>query len=212
MKRFTSFATAIAISLSVPAFAGQSATADTTRTESVVQQAMQTYQQGLDGIKDAAERTQPGTRSGDQRELRLDDAVSLALEKNLDIQVARLEPQSVDYQIAGFQNQFQPVLSSTVGQRDLFQLPTRTINGGTSVNQATTTYNAAVTQEVPVFGGSYSLSWSNQRVASSDALATRNPLYTTGLVASYTQPILRGFKTDNLRQQLAISVINRDIS
>ena len=63
-----------------------------------------------------------------------------------------------------------------------------------------------------MFGGSYSLSWTNQRVASSDALATRNPLYTTGLVASYAQPILRGFKTDNLRQQLAISVINREVS
>ena len=67
-------------------------------------------------------------------------------------------------------------------------------------------------EEVPFFGGNYSVSWSNQRVASSDALATRNPLYTTGLVASYVQPILRGFKTDNLRQQLAISIVNRDIS
>lgn len=206
MKRFTSFATTIAFLLSVPAFAQKSSIVDVARTDAVVQQAMRTYQQGLDGI------VQPGTSSGDLRELRLEEAVLIALEKNLDIQVAKLEPQSVDFQIAGFQNQFQPVLASTIGQRDLFQLPTRTINGGTRVNQATTTYNASVTQEVPLFGGSYSVSWSNQRVGSSDALATRNPLYTTGLVASYVQPILRGFKTDNLRQQLAISVINRDIS
>ena len=209
MKRFTSFATAIAISLSVPAFARQ-ASADSTRTDSVVKEAMRAYQQGLDGIRETS--TQPGTASGDLRELRLEEAVTLALEKNLDIQVARLEPQSVDFQIAGFQNQFQPVLASTVGQRDLFQLPTRTINGGTRVSNATTTYNASITQEVPFFGGNYSVAWTNQRIASSDALATRNPLYTTGLVASYVQPILRGFKTDNLRQQLAITVINRDIS
>ena len=208
MKRFTSFATAIAISLSVSAFARQ-APADSTRTDSVVKEAMRAYQQALDGIRDTE---QPGTASGDLRELRLEEAVTLALEKNLDIQVAKLEPQSVDFQIAGFQNQFQPVLASTVGQRDLFQLPTRTINGGTRVSNATTTYNASITQEVPFFGGNYSVAWTNQRVASSDALATRNPLYTTGLVASYAQPILRGFKTDNLRQQLAISVINRDIS
>ena len=209
MKRFISFATAIAISLSVPAFARQ-APADSTRTDSVVKEAMRAYQQGLDGIRETS--TQPGTASGDLRELRLEEAVTLALEKNLDIQVAKLEPQSVDFQIAGFQNQFQPVLASTVGQRDLFQLPTRTINGGTRVSKATTTYNASLTQEVPFFGGNYSVAWTNQRVASSDALATRNPLYTTGLVASYVQPVLRGFKTDNLRQQLAISVINRDIS
>jgi len=67
-------------------------------------------------------------------------------------------------------------------------------------------------QEVKWFGGSYALSWSNQRVASTDALATRNPLYTTGLVASYVQPLLRGFRIDNLRQQLEINLVNREIS
>jgi outer membrane protein len=215
MKRFLSFTTVLAVSFSAPAAARQSSVPDAVRTESVVQQAMRTYQQGLDGIKESSSpstASQPGTSSGSLRELRLEEAVSLALEKNLDIQVAKLEPQSVDFQVAGFKNQFQPVLASTVGQRDFFQLPTRTINGGTRVSQATTTYNASISQEVPVFGGNYNVAWTNQRVASSDALATRNPLFTTGLVATYVQPILRGFKTDNVRQQLAITLINRDIS
>ncbi len=215
MKRFLSVTTVLAVSFGAPAAARQSSVPDAARTESVVQQAMRTYQQGLEGIKESSPpspASQPGTSSGSLRELRLEEAVSLALEKNLDIQVAKLEPQSVDFQVAGFKNQFQPVLASTVGQRDFFQLPTRTINGGTRVSQATTTYNASISQEVPVFGGSYNVAWTNQRVASSDALATRNPLFTTGLVATYVQPILRGFKTDNVRQQLAITLINRDIS
>ena len=62
-----------------------------------------------------------------------------------------------------------------------------------------------------MFGGNYSVSWSNQRVASTDQLATRNPSYTTGLVAAYAQPLMRGFKTDNLRQQLSVSLINREV-
>ena len=74
------------------------------------------------------------------------------------------------------------------------------------------TYNASIAQTVSQWGGSYNVAWSNQRVTSSDALATRNPLYTTGLVAAYTQPLLRGFKLDNLRQQLSINLINREIS
>ena len=214
MKRVTSFAIALVISLGATAFAQQPVANDAARQDSVVKQAMRTYQQGLNDIKEPANSraVQPGTSSGDFRELRLEEAVSLALEKNLDIQVAKLEPQSVDFVVAGFRNQFQPVLASTVGQRDLFQLPTRTINGGTRVNQATTTYNASISQEVSKFGGNYSVSWTNQRVGSSDALATRNPLYTTGLVASYVQPVLRGFKIDNLRQQLEINLINREIS
>jgi outer membrane protein len=214
MKRFTSFAITIAaLTLGASASAQQPAAVDAARQDSVVKQAMQTYQQGLSEIRDSfVSPSQPGTSSGALRELRLEEAVTLALEKNLDIQVAKLEPQSVDFLIAGVRNQFQPVLASTVGQRDLFQLPTRTINGGTRVSQATTTYNASITQEVPRFGGNYSVSWTNQRQASTDALATRNPAYTTGLNLSYIQPILRGFKTDNIRQQLAINIINRDIS
>jgi outer membrane protein len=214
MNRLVSITTALVVAIAAPAFAQKTQGADPARTDSVVQEAMRAYQQGLNDIKDVlvAPSTQPGTSSGALRELRIEEAVTLALEKNLDIQVAKLEPQSVDYQIAGFQNNFQPVLASTVGQRDLFQLPTRTINGGDRVSQATTTYNASIAQEVPFFGGNYSVAWTNQRVASSDALATRNPLFTSGLVAQYAQPILRGFKTDNLRQQLQISLINRDMS
>jgi outer membrane protein len=215
MKRFATLAiTVSALSLSASTFAQQSpAAVDATRQDSVVKQAMQTYQQGLSEIKDAlVSPSQPGTTTGAQRELRLEEAVSLALEKNLDIQVAKLEPQSVDFLIAGFKNQYQPIVASTVGQRDLFQLPTSSINGGDRVSQATTTYNASLAQEVNFFGGSYSVAWTNQRQASTNRLATRNPAFTSGILASYVQPLLRGFRVDNLRQQLAINLINRDIS
>ena len=215
MKRFIPIAVAITMVAGAnPASAQQKpVAADAARQDAIVKQALSTYQQGLDDLKAPGDGiVQPGTSSGALRELRLEEAVTLALEKNLDIQVAKLEPQSVDLLVAGVKNQYLPLLASTVGQRDLFQLPTRTINGGTRVSQATTTYNASITQEVPVFGGSYSVSWTNQRQASTDALATRNPAYTTGLSASYVQPLLRGFKTDNLRQQLAINIVNRELS
>ena len=212
MKRLIGIAAAV---IFVPAFsadAQQPPTEEQTRQETVIRQAMRSYQQGLSDLKESTTASaQPGL-SADLRELRLEEAVGLALEKNLDIQVAKLEPQSVDFLVAGVQNQFNPILASTVGQRDLFQLPTRTINGGSRVSQATTTYNASLSQEVKWFGGQYTLSWSNQRVASTDSLATRNPLYTTGLVAAYTQPLIRGFKIDNLRQQLSVNLINREIS
>ena len=38
-----------------------------------------------------------------------------ALEKNLDIQVAKLEPQSVDFQVAASRNTYLPVFNSTLG-------------------------------------------------------------------------------------------------
>jgi outer membrane protein TolC len=211
MNRLSRFTIVIIVLACARHASAQPPALDQNHIEQAVQGAMKTYEQGLSDLMKQANARVAQT-GGPIRELRLEEAVTLALEKNLDIQVARLEPQSVDFVVAGFQNQFNPVFASTVGQRDLFQLPTRTINGGSRVNQATTTYNASLVQDLKWFGGSYSLSWSNSRVASSDALATRNPLYTTGVVASYVQPILRGFKIDNTRQQLSINLINRDIS
>ena len=211
MKRFTSIAIAC-FAFAVPAGAQPSPATDAARQETVIKEAMRSYQQGLNDLKEiAAARLQPGS-DANLREIRMEEAVTLALEKNLDIQVAKLEPQSVDFLVAGFKNTYLPVLSSTVGQRENYQLPTRTLTGGTRVNQGTLTYNASIAQTVPKWGGNYSVAWSNTRVNSSDLLANYNPLFTTGLLASYSQPLLRGFKLDNIRQQLAINLLNREIS
>jgi outer membrane protein len=214
MKRFTSFAIAIAFSVSTPAFAQQPGTVDTARTKTVVEQAMQSYRQGLIEIRDSliVPATQPGTTSGALRELRLEDAVTLALEKNLDIQVAKLDPQAADFLVASVSNTYRPSLNSTFGARDQYQLPTSTLNGGTKVNNGTRTYNFGLSQNVSKFGGSYSVNWTNSRVQTSNSFATVNPSFQTNLLAAYTQPILRGFKIDNTRQQLLININNQDIS
>ncbi|HET9706294.1 MAG TPA: TolC family protein, partial [Vicinamibacterales bacterium] len=146
------------------------------------------------------------------RELRLEEAVSLALEKNLDIQVARLEPQAVDFQVAGVRNTYRPSFTSTLGVRDQYALPTSTLNGGTKVNNATNTYNFGWSQNVSKWGGAYTVNWTNSRVETSNAFSTFNPSFQTNLVAAYSQPIMRGFRIDNTRQQLQVNLINRDIS
>ncbi|MBY0495187.1 MAG: TolC family protein [Cyanobacteria bacterium] len=210
MKRFISFA--IAVAFATTAFA-QQPVKDAQRRDAVVQQAMKTYQQGLDDIKDSVPSpAQPGTSSGALRELRLEDAVALALEKNLDIQVAKLEPQSSDFLIAGFRNLYRPNLSSTLGLRDQYLLPTTTLTGGTKVNNGTATYNFGLSQLVNKWGGSYTLNWSNSRLNTSNTFSTFNPSFQTNVTGAYIQPLLRGFKIDNTRQQLLINTINRDIS
>lgn len=211
MIRTVSFALAL-FSITTPAFAQQPAATDAARQESVIQQAMRTYQAGLDAITATAAPTQPGATTGDLRELRLEDAVTLALDKNLDIQVAKLEPQSVDFLVAGFRNTYRPSFNSTLGLRDQYALPTSSLNGGQRVNNATTTYNFGLSQNVGKYGGSYTVNWTNQRVETSNSFSTFNPSFQTNLVAAYTQPLLRGFRIDNVRQQLLINTINRDIS
>ena len=204
------------LALAAPAGAQQKASTDAVRQDEVVKNAVRSYQIGLDSIKDAVERVaaatagQPGT--GGQHELRLEEAVTLALEKNLDIQVAKLEPQSADFLVAGVRNAYRPSFNSTLGLRDQYQLPTSSLNGGTKVNNGTRTYNFGVAQAVSRFGGSYTVNWTNSRVETSNTFSTFNPSFTTNLLATYTQPLLRGFKIDNTRQQLQININSQDVS
>lgn len=210
MKFSTSTFVAAALCAATHASAQSTPAADAARQNAVVQQAVRSYEQGLTAMRSAA--AQPGAASGSLRDLRLEEAVAIALEKNLDIQVARLEPQSVDFLVAGFRNTYRPSVSSTLGLRDQYQLPTSSLNGGRRVNNGTTTYNFGLSQNVNKFGGSYTLNWSNSRVETSNSFSTFNPSFTTNLVAAYSQPLMRGFRIDNTRQQLLINLINRDIS
>src|SRR6478736_3710928 len=213
MKRISVIAV-VFVAFAVPAGAQKSPTADTARQDAVVKDAVHSFQIGLDSIKESVERaasaSQPG--SGGDREMRLEEAVTLALEKNLDIQVARLDPQAADFLVASVSNTYRPSLNSTFGARDVYQLPTSTLNGGTKVNNGTRTYNFGLSQNVSKFGGSYAVNWTNSRVETSNSFATVNPSFQTNLLAAYTQPLLRGFKIDNTRQQLLININNQDVS
>lgn len=156
-------------------------------------------------------RAATGTQPVGIRELRLSDAVELALRQNLDIAVERLTPQAADFQIAGLRNGFRPLASSTVGLRAQVNPPTNLLNGGQRVTNDTATYNFGVTQEVPWGGGNFSLVFNNNRLATSNTFANFNPTFTSTLTATYVQPLLRDFRIDTLRQQLQIARINRDI-
>lgn len=146
------------------------------------------------------------------RDLHLADAVELALKQNLDIAVERLNPDAVAFQIAGLRNSYRPSANSTLGQRSQVNPPTNQLNGGQRVTNETTTYNFGVSQLVPWGGGNFSLSFNNNRLDTSNVFANFNPTYTSTLSATYTQPLLRGFGIDNLRQQIAITQINREIA
>jgi outer membrane protein len=182
--------------------------------DALVREALARYQEGLDALGSGGTPAQPDALQPGRivRELRMSDVVQLALEKNLDISVERLNPQSVDLQLAAIRNTYRPVATSTVGQRNIYQLPRDQLQGGDRVSVATTTYNAALTQQMPRYGGSFTLNWANNKQDSSSRFITFNPQFTTGLTATYVQPLLRGFFIDQQRQQLLITQINREIS
>ena len=61
-------------------------------------------------------------------------------------------------------------------------------------------------------GGQYDVTWNSNRVESNNIFTTFNPSFGANMTLGYTQPLLRGFRTDPQRTQLVVSRINRDIS
>jgi outer membrane protein TolC len=155
----------------------------------------------------------PGT--GPTVGLTLDDAIKFALERNLDIAVQRLNPQLQDIAIASARAAYNPTLTSNVSRSAQTSAPTNQLQvsaGGGGVVNETFTYNAGVTQLAPWGGGNFSLTLNNSRQESTSNNVFFNPAFNSIWLASYTQPLLRGFGIDAQRRTLQVSAINRDIS
>ncbi len=71
----------------------------------------------------------PAGASGSVVHLSLDDAVKLALDRNLDIAVQRLNPQTFDFSIASLQAAYKPTLTSQVATQSVLNPPTNTLQG-----------------------------------------------------------------------------------
>jgi outer membrane protein len=178
-------------------------------------------------IKEAADRTargdlvvgqQPPAPSAATRPvvaLTIEDAVKLALERNLDISVQRLNPQINDIAVASIQSFYNPALTSTVSQASTNGTPTSQLQlaaGGGGTNTTQTTYNGGLAQSIPKGGGSYQVTLNNGRGTSNSNNSLFNPQFAATWSGIYTQPLLRNFHIDSTRQQLVVSKLNRDIS
>jgi outer membrane protein TolC len=155
----------------------------------------------------------PQTAEGPSRRLSMDEAVALALEQNLDIQVERLNPQIQDLSIAQARANWTPVFSTTFQTNSSTTPSNSAIAGGeTQIVNDTTQNNFGVNQALPWFGGSYQLSWDASRATTTNIFSNFDPVFRSGLDFTFVQPLLRNFRIDNTRQQLRVSTTNREIS
>ena len=135
-----------------PAFAqnAREAQEERVRLDEIARVAAQQFTQARTEL-DQTRPTVPEASVGGQVSLTLDDATTRALERNLELAVERLNPQTFDLQIARLNGLYRPVATSQIGQRSLTQPPTNQLNGGTIVTNDTTTYNAGIAQQLPSF-------------------------------------------------------------
>jgi outer membrane protein TolC len=199
---------------SSPALA-QEPSADRVR-ELIAQAAVQTGQQ-TPAPQSAQPNPTPGVlataQQGPRVALTADDAVRRALERNLDLQVQRLTPQLQDLQVAGIWASYRPTLTGSLFSQNATNLPTSQLQaaGASRTQDEAVQWNSGVQQNVPWGGGNVNLRFNNTRSETTNPAATRNPGYTSQLLTTYTQPLLRNFRTDQTRSSLLIARIAQQI-
>ena len=150
--------------------------------------------------------------TGTQIELTLEEAIARSLERNLDLAVERLNPQVFDLNLAQQLSAYRPSVNSSLSNSSRTSPSSTQLDGGNSVLSDTATFNSGWTQAVPWGGGNYQVNLNNNRSSSTNFFSSFNPSYRSSFQASYTQPLLRGFKIDTTRQQIRVTRINRDIA
>lgn len=190
---------------------GQTPTADKERTESLVKEALERYNAGIEAASARAQAPEPADGAVTVP-MTLEEAVERAIDNNLDMVVERLNPQTFDLTLAGLRANYKPTATARFGRRDNVRPPTSLLNPG-SPNVSTMTYDSGYLQNLSWGGGSVALTFNNGKIVSpNDRLASFDPQYNSSYLFNYTQPLLRGFRIDQTRQQIATTLINRDNS
>jgi outer membrane protein TolC len=145
-------------------------------------------------------------------ELTLEQAYNSALEKNLDLKAARMNPQSVDYQLQSAHAVFQPQITSSYSYRNSQSPSNNALEGVANLTNTTTGFNGGMNQQLPWYGTSFQASFTNSRSATNDITRRINPSFTSGLSFSASLPLLANFKMDNQRNQLRTLAISRQVS
>src|SRR5688572_25631298 len=161
----------------------------------------------------AAQQQAPAADTRPVRRLTADEAVKLAIENNLGIQISRVDPQIEDLNVAAARGAWAPAFISQF-QNNSFQQPSTNIFSGSqeaNFKQDTFSSNFGVTQSLP-WGATYDVGWDNLRRSDNRLGNQWKPQLNSSLALNYQQSLMRGWSIDNTRQQLWVSEKNREIA
>jgi HAE1 family hydrophobic/amphiphilic exporter-1 len=149
---------------------------------------------------------------GEVLRLSADDVAKMALANNPDLVAGGYDPRISAERLAGARAAFLPTLNSGI-QRNVQQSPPNSIFLGSDGTRTDNwSGNVGLGQQLPWGGGSYNLGWSSLRSNASTSLSNFNPSVTAQLQAVVSQPLLRNFKIDPTRAEIATARKNLEIA
>ena len=164
--------------------------------------------------KPLPELTRVGVDMNRQHPLSLREALSMALDNNKDIEVARQNVRIAEFDLLGAQGLYDPRLTTQAFYERIESPISSFLAGGQNGSTITSDYTGSMRLEgqSPVLGGSYHLDFSSVRLTTNNQFTALNPQFPSSLSFSYTQPLLRGFKIDQSRRQIQIARKNLSLT
>jgi len=163
-------------------------------------------------LQQASAQAAAQLQSESVRRLSIDEAVTMAMEQNLGIRIQRFDPQIQDTSVAQARSFWAPSLTSNFSKNGQTQQPTSSLSGGaTSILNSNMNTAVGVNQQLR-WGGVYSATWNSSRFSTTNLFQGFSPQIGSNLNLQYTQPLMRNFEIDQIRQQVAISQKAREMS
>lgn len=192
----------------LPALAQQQTAAPSKEhVQSLITQAMQQT-----GQPPAPAAAVPMVQTGPTINLTEQEAVARATERNLTLISERITPQTWDYTMAATRAAYAFNLTSSLQNNNANTPTTNIFEGGARTTTQQQSWSGGVAKEMWRGGGSYNINWTNNRNETSSSNSTCNPCFTSGLVGSFTQPLMRDFRIDATRASILTNEISQEIA
>jgi outer membrane protein len=158
-----------------------------------------------------AQQPDPAGIPGPELQLTADEAVKMALENNLGIRAERLAPQVQAMAVAQTRSSYVPVVFTNTTKNSNSNPPQNFLSGNDYVTNGGFRSNAGVAQQMKWGGGRYQASLDGARNTTSDPTDPFNPRLSSNFNFNFTQPLLRDFTIDSIRQQLMVGQKQQEI-
>ncbi|MGI9035663.1 MAG: TolC family protein [Pyrinomonadaceae bacterium] len=160
----------------------------------------------------SAERV--GVDVTDQLPLSLQDAITLALQNNNDIDSSKISVKMAEFDLRAARGVYDPALNVQSYYQRATTPVASTIGGGSngSVTQTSLVNGFGATGFSRYAGGSYALNYTGSRTTTNNQNATLNPQFPNLLSFTYTQPLWRGLHFDNNRRTIEIAKKNLSLT
>ncbi|HUR98589.1 MAG TPA: TolC family protein [Pyrinomonadaceae bacterium] len=148
-----------------------------------------------------------GVDIANQLPMTLEEAITLALKNNNNIDISRNDVQVAEFNLRGARGVYDPLISGEAYYESA-TTPTASAIGGAvngSVTQTRFFGTGGVNGFSPIGGGTYSADFNASRTSTSNTNSFLNPQFPSALTLTYTQPLLRNLRFDNNRRLIEIA-------